>query len=89
VIQYVDILIEVLRSYRLIHYYVLVNKKVIHTKKQKIIFLNEIKFSKHTRGYFILKNDVKFSYKFASIQVNGLIIDIPGNSFKLFDNVRR
>lgn len=89
--QYVDIVIEVLQSYRLIHYYILVNKKVIHTKNKRYLFvcfyLNEI--SLHTRGYFILKKLLRFSYKFASIHVNGLIIEIPGNSFKLFDNVLR
>ncbi len=34
----------------------------------------------HTRGYFILKKLLRFSYKFPSRQVNGLMIDIPGNS---------
>jgi hypothetical protein len=43
----------------------------------------------HTRGYFILKNVFKFSYKFESIHVNGLIIEIPGNSLRLFGDVLR
>jgi hypothetical protein len=57
--------------------FILLEKKT-KKNKSKIIY-----YDKHTRGYCRLKNVFKFSYKFVSIPVNGLIIETPGNSLRL------
>lgn len=83
-IQYVDVVHGVFQSYQSNHCHNLVHKREFHTRirrNQYLISINKDKMKiLHTRGYFILKNDLMFSYRLESTQVNGLIIEIPGNS---------
>ncbi len=57
VIQYVDIVLEVVRSNELIHYYVLVNKRVIHTRINKSLMDS---FTNKKRKFLYVHEDISY-----------------------------